>query len=159
MVRATVKGTAPDTNDLVIYKANDKDTQAFSCTSETSQTTWTTISTFATRRFQTTALFAKIGGGQFAFMPIQADKTLAVHASVANTLIEYGIFGDGQHKRFTRRIWNLITKTWQINFHSNLRLISEHGLARTSSWSEFFASNQSCSAATGLAQQLRCPVR
>ena len=92
MVRATVKGTAAETNDLVIYKANDKDTQAFLYIKNLSEN----LDDYIHVRNETlsdNALLAKIGGGQFGFMPIQADQTLAVHASVANTLIEYGLFG------------------------------------------------------------------
>ena len=93
LVRATVKGTAPDSNDLIIYKANDKETQAFLFVRNLSPQ----LENYLHVRNETagdTSLFAKIGGGQFAFLPIQADKTLAVHASTANTPIEYGIFGD-----------------------------------------------------------------
>ena len=92
MIRATVKGTSPDVNDLIIYKADDKDTQAFLYINNLASN----LTDYIHVRNETsgdTALFAKIGGGQFGFMPIQADQTLAVHASVANTLIEYGIFG------------------------------------------------------------------
>lgn len=93
LVRAMVKGTVADTNDLVIYKANDKETQAFLFIRNLSANT----EDYLHVRNETagdTALFAKVGGGQFAFVPIQADQTLAVHASVANTPMEYGIFGE-----------------------------------------------------------------
>ena len=62
IVRAKVKGTAADTDDLVIYKAN-------------------------------TAIVAKIGGGEFAFIPVAVDKTYECIATKVNTLIEYGVFG------------------------------------------------------------------
>ena len=93
LVRATVKGTAADSNDLVIYKANDKESQAFLYIRNMAPQ----LESYLHVRNETAgdnALFAKIGGGQFAFVPIQADQTLAVHASVANTPIEYGIFGE-----------------------------------------------------------------
>ena len=93
LVRATVKGTAADTNDLIIYKADDKETQAFLFIRNLSSN----LADFLHVRSETAgdnALFAKIGGGQFAFVPIQADQTLAVHATIANTPIEYGIFGE-----------------------------------------------------------------
>lgn len=93
LIRATVKGTSPDVNDLIIYKRDDKTTQAFMYIRNMSENE----SDFIHVRNESSgdsALFAKIGGGQFAFVPVQADQTFAVHASVANTLIEYGIFGD-----------------------------------------------------------------
>jgi len=93
LIRATVKGTSPDASDLVIYNRNDKTTQAFMYIRNMSENE----SDYLHVRNETSsdsALFAKIGGGQFAFVPVQADQTFAVHASVANTPIEYGIFGD-----------------------------------------------------------------
>lgn len=93
LIRATVKGTSPDTNDLVIYKANDKTTQAFMYVKNMSANE----SDYLHIRNETAgdvASFAKVGGGQFAFVPIEANQTFAVHAAVANTPIEYGIFGD-----------------------------------------------------------------
>lgn len=93
LIRATVRGTEPDVDDLVIYKADDKETQAFMYIRNMS----TNATDYLHVRNETesdSALFAKIGGGQFAFVPVQADQTFAVHASVANTPIEYGIFGE-----------------------------------------------------------------
>ena len=93
LIRATVKGISPDVDDLIIYKADDKETQAFMYIRNMSEN----ATDFLHVRNETqsdAALFAKIGGGQFAFVPVQADQTFAVHASVANTPIEYGIFGE-----------------------------------------------------------------
>ena len=93
LIRATVKGTSPDSNDLIIYKRDEKTTQAFLYIRNMSENE----SDFLHVRNESesnASLFAKIGGGQFAFVPVQADETFAVHASVANTPIEYGIFGD-----------------------------------------------------------------
>ena len=40
-----------------------------------------------------TALCAKIGGGEFAFIPVAVDKTYEAVGTKTNTLIEYGVFG------------------------------------------------------------------
>ena len=93
LIRATVKGISPDVDDLIIYKADDKETQAFMYIRNMSENESDYLHV-RNERAGDTASFAKIGGGQFAFVPVQADQTFAVHASVANTPIEYGIFGD-----------------------------------------------------------------
>ena len=41
-----------------------------------------------------TALVAKIGGGEFAFIPLAPDKTYEVIATRVDSLIEYGVFGN-----------------------------------------------------------------
>jgi len=40
------------------------------------------------------ASVAKIGGGQFAFIPVAVDKTFKVYATKTNQLVEYGVFGN-----------------------------------------------------------------
>jgi len=38
----------------------------------------------------------KLGGGDFAFLPLNADKTLRAYATTANTVLEYALFGTDQ---------------------------------------------------------------
>ena len=92
LVRATVKGTAADSNDLVIYKANDKETQAFLFIRNLSANT----EDYLHVRNETAgdAPCSQKWEAVNSFVPIQADQTLAVHATVANTPMEYGIFGE-----------------------------------------------------------------
>mgnify|MGYP003131610752 FL=1 len=93
LIRAKVKGTAADTNDMIVYLANDKNDRAYLYI----QNLASELENYIYVRNETesdTALTAKIGGGEFAFIPIAPDKTHAVYATKVDTLIEYGVFGN-----------------------------------------------------------------
>ena len=92
LVRAKVKGTAADTDDLVIYKANDKLESAYVYIKnlETEKENYIYL---RNETESNTALAAKIGGGEFAFIPVAVDKTYECIATRVDTLIEYGVFG------------------------------------------------------------------
>lgn len=92
LIRAKVKGTAADTDDFVVYKANDKLENAYLYVKNMDAKK----ENYVYLRNETesdTALSAKIGGGEFAFLPIPPDKTVAVFATKIDTLVEYGVFG------------------------------------------------------------------
>ena len=93
LIRAKVKGTPADTNDMIVYLANDKNDRAYLYI----QNLASELENYIYVRNETesdTALTAKIGGGEFAFVPIAPDKTHAVYATKVDTLIEYGVFGN-----------------------------------------------------------------
>ena len=92
IVRAKVKGTAADTDDLVIYKANDKLERAYLYIQNLDAEKENYI-TVRNESESNTAIVAKIGGGEFAFLPLNPDKTYECIATKVNTLIEYGVFG------------------------------------------------------------------
>jgi len=91
LIRAKVKGTAADTNDLAIYVANQCSERAYlyirNLAVELEEYIYVHNDT-------DTGLVAKIGGGEFAFIPINPDKKLEVYATTVDTLIEYGVFGN-----------------------------------------------------------------
>lgn len=92
LIRAKVKGVAADTDDFIIYKANDKLDNAYLFVRNLDAKK----ENYVYLRNETesdTALSAKIGGGEFAFIPIPPDKTVAVFATKADTIVEYGVFG------------------------------------------------------------------
>ena len=92
LVRAQVKGTTADTDDLVLYKANDKLERAYLYIKNLDSE----LENYITVRNETesnTAIVAKIGGGEFAFIPVGVDKTYEAIGTKANQMIEYGIFG------------------------------------------------------------------
>ena len=92
LIRAKVKGTAADTDDFIVYKANDKRENAYLYVKNMDAKK----ENYVYLRNETesdTALSAKIGGGEFAFLPIPPDKTVAVFATKIDTLVEYGVFG------------------------------------------------------------------
>jgi hypothetical protein len=93
LIRAKVKGTAVDTNDMIVYLANDKNDRAYLYIKNIEPE----LENYVYLRNETesdTAFSAKIGGGEFAFIPLAPDKTYAVHATKADSLIEYGVFGN-----------------------------------------------------------------
>ena len=92
LVRAQVKGTTADTDDLVLYKANDKLERAYLYIKNLDSE----LENYITVRNETesnTAIVAKIGGGEFAFIPVGVDKTYEAIGTKANQTIEYGLFG------------------------------------------------------------------
>tara|TARA_R110002020_G_scaffold193544_4_gene394051 strand:+ start:1043 stop:1450 length:408 start_codon:yes stop_codon:yes gene_type:complete len=92
LIRAKVKGTTADTDDLVLYKANDKLERAYLYIKNMDPE----LENYIYVRNETesnTALCAKIGGGEFSFIPVAVDKTYEAVGTKANTLIEYGVFG------------------------------------------------------------------
>ena len=92
LVRAQVKGTTADTDDLVLYKANDKLERAYLYIKNLDSE----LENYITVRNETesnTAVVAKIGGGEFAFIPVGVDKTYEAIGTKANQTIEYGVFG------------------------------------------------------------------
>lgn len=93
LIRAKVLGTAADTNDYIVYKANDKLENAYLFIRNLDAKK----ENYVYLRNETesdTALSAKIGGGEFAFLPIPPDKTVAVYATKVDTLVEFGVFGN-----------------------------------------------------------------
>ena len=91
LIRAKVKGTAADTNDLAIYIANQCTERAYlyikNMESELEHYIYIHNDT-------DTGLVAKIGGGEFAFIPVSPDKKYEVYGTKVNSLIEYGVFGN-----------------------------------------------------------------
>jgi len=91
LIRAKVKGTAADTNDLAIYIANQCTERAYlyikNMESELENYIYIHNDT-------DTGLVAKIGGGEFAFIPVSPDKKYEVYGTRVNSLVEYGVFGN-----------------------------------------------------------------
>ena len=93
LIRAKVKGTAADTNDMIVYLANDKNDRAYLYI----QNLASELENYIYVRNETesdSALTAKIGGGEFAFIPLSPDKTYAVHGTKIDQMVEYGVFGN-----------------------------------------------------------------
>ena len=91
LIRAKVKGTASDSNDMAIYIANQSSERAYlyikNLESELENYIYIHNDT-------DTGLVAKIGGGEFAFIPINPDKKHEVYATKVDTMVEYGVFGN-----------------------------------------------------------------
>ena len=91
LIRAKVKGTAADSNDLAIYIVNQCSDRAYLYIKNLA----TTLEDYIYIHNDTdTGLVAKVGGGEFAFIPVAVDKKYEVYGTVIDTLIEYGVFGN-----------------------------------------------------------------
>tara|TARA_R110002012_G_scaffold129225_1_gene281620 strand:+ start:2064 stop:2471 length:408 start_codon:yes stop_codon:yes gene_type:complete len=91
LIRAKVKGTAADSNDLAIYVVNQCSDRAYLYIKNLE----TELENYIYIHNDTdTGLVAKIGGGEFAFIPINPDKKHEVYATKVDTMIEYGVFGN-----------------------------------------------------------------
>ena len=91
MIRAKVAQTAVNANALVVYKADDKLDSAYLYVQnlDTEKENYVYI-------YQDTDnddLVAKIGGGEFAFIPVAVNKTFKCYATKVDTMVEYGVFG------------------------------------------------------------------
>tara|TARA_R110002012_G_scaffold114938_4_gene261787 strand:- start:1842 stop:2249 length:408 start_codon:yes stop_codon:yes gene_type:complete len=92
LIKAKVKGTAADTDDLVIYKADDKLESAYVYIRNLEARKEDYIYV-RNETESNTAAVAKIGGGEFAFIPVSPDKTYECIATKVDSVIEYGVFG------------------------------------------------------------------
>ena len=91
LIRAKVKGVAADTNDLAIYIANQCSERAYLYIKNLE----TELENYIYIHNDTdSGLVAKIGGGEFAFIPVSPDKKYEVYGTRVDQMIEYGVFGN-----------------------------------------------------------------
>jgi hypothetical protein len=91
LIRAKVKGTAADTNDLAIYIVDQCSDRAYLYIKNLE----VELENYIYIHNDTdTGLVAKIGGGEFAFIPVAVDKKYEVYATKVDSLVEYGVFGN-----------------------------------------------------------------
>lgn len=91
LIRAKVKGTAADANDLAIYIANQCEDRAYLYIKNLEAD----LENYVYIHNDTdTGLVAKIGGGEFAFIPVAPDKKYEVYGTKIDSAIEYGVFGN-----------------------------------------------------------------
>ena len=91
LIRTKVLGTAADSNDLCIYIVNQCSDRAYLYIKNLDVQLENYI---YVHNDTDTGLVAKIGGGEFAFIPVAVDKKYEVYGTVVDTLIEYGVFGN-----------------------------------------------------------------
>ena len=93
LIRAKIKGVTHDVTALRIYAANQCNQRAYlyvkNLQSDIEQYIYVYNDTSSDDD-----LVAKIGGGEFAFIPVAVDKAYAVYATKPDTMIEYGVFGN-----------------------------------------------------------------
>lgn len=91
MIRAKVAQTAVNANALVVYKADDKLVSAYLYVQNLDEEKENFI--YIYQDTDNDDLVAKIGGGEFAFIPVAVDKTFKCYATKVDTMVEYGVFG------------------------------------------------------------------
>ncbi len=91
LIRAKVLGTVEDTNDLAIYIVNQCSDRAYLYIKNLDSQLENYI---YIHNDTDTGLVAKVGGGEFAFIPVAVDKKYEVYGTKVDTLIEYGVFGN-----------------------------------------------------------------
>lgn len=93
LTRARVVSTAADgaTATLRVYEANDKLERAYLFIQNLDPELENYI--YIYNEAVGNDDFAKIGGGEFMFLPVAIDGKFEVYGTRANQLIEYGVFG------------------------------------------------------------------
>ena len=91
LIRAKVLGTVADSNDLAIYIVNQCSDRAYVYVKNLDSQLENYI---YIHNDTDTGLVAKIGGGEFAFIPVAVNKKYEVYGTKVDTLIEYGVFGN-----------------------------------------------------------------
>jgi hypothetical protein len=91
MIRAKVAQTAVNAGALVVYKADDKLTSAYLYVQNLDTEKENFI--YVYQDTDNDDLVAKIGGGEFAFIPVAVNKTFKCYATRVDTMVEYGVFG------------------------------------------------------------------
>ena len=89
IIRAKVKGTAADTNDLCVYIANQCSDRAYLYIKNLELELEKYI---YIHNDTDTGEVAKIGGGEF--IPLNPAKKYEVYGTIVDTMIEYAVFGN-----------------------------------------------------------------
>jgi hypothetical protein len=92
IIRAKVASTSGAGAGVTVYKADDKTVSAYVFVRNLATDLEDFI--YVYNDTDSDASVAKIGGGQFAFIPVAVDKTFKVYATKVNQLVEYGVFGN-----------------------------------------------------------------
>ena len=91
LIRAKVKGTAADSNDLAVYIAKQCSDRAYLYIKNLDAELENYI---YIHNDTDTGEVAKIGGGEFAFIPLNPAKKYEVYGTIVDQLIEYGVYGN-----------------------------------------------------------------
>lgn len=88
LIRAKVNGTTQGSSAVTLYKADDKTDTAYVFVRNLSADEEKTLTIY----FGSTDIL-KVGGGQFAFIPVDATQSVKAYASERGMNIEYAAFG------------------------------------------------------------------
>jgi len=95
IIKAKLKSTTAEASALTVYKADDKLTSAYLYVKNMSVESEKYV--YVYNDSDNDDLVAKIGGQEFAFIPVAVDKTFKAYYSGGNTglqpMVEYAVFG------------------------------------------------------------------
>jgi len=90
--RVKILGTASDSNPVMIYKANDKWSNAYLYIKNLASEKEKYISIFADSASDDPTV-VKLGGGEFAFIPVNSAQTLKAFGTDVDQMVEFAVFG------------------------------------------------------------------
>ena len=88
-ITSTAKGTA--SGQVTLYTADDYAAIAYLYIKNTDTTATDYIYVYTGSN-----IWLKLGGGEFAFLPMVADDTLKAYATTSGTIVEWMVFGTDQ---------------------------------------------------------------
>mgnify|MGYP000548409942 CR=1 FL=1 len=90
--RVKILGTSAGSNPITVYKASDKLENAYLYIRNLTQEKEKYIYVFADTATDDPEVI-KLGGGEFAFLPVQNDQTLKAYGTDVDQMVEYAVFG------------------------------------------------------------------
>jgi len=90
--RVKILGTSAGSNPITVYKASDKLENAYLYIRNLTQEKEKYIYVFAATASDNPEII-KLGGGEFAFLPVQNDQTLKAYGTDVDQMVEYAVFG------------------------------------------------------------------
>lgn len=90
--RVKILGTSAGSNPITVYKASDKLENAYLYIRNLTQEKEKYIYVFADTAADDPEII-KLGGGEFAFLPVQNDQTLKAYGTDVDQMVEYAVFG------------------------------------------------------------------
>ena len=90
--RVKILGTSAGLNPVMIYKANDKLSNAYLYIKNLASEKEKYISIFADSASDDPTV-VKLGGGEFAFIPVNSAQTLKAFGTDVDQMVEFAVFG------------------------------------------------------------------
>jgi len=90
--RVKILGTSAASNPITLYKASDKLDNAYLYVKNMASEKERYIYVFADTTTDDPVIL-KIGGGEFAFLPVKNDQTLKAYGTLVDQIVEFAVFG------------------------------------------------------------------
>ena len=90
--RVKILGTSAGSNPITLYKASDKLDNAYLYVKNMASEKENYIYVFADTASDDPVIL-KIGGGEFAFLPVKNDQTLKAYGTLVDQIVEFAVFG------------------------------------------------------------------